>query len=325
MTDSHLRNQLSRRLVGDHMRRVPISLAAVLAVAASATLCVACTRSTEPAERGGDPTVAPVSVADDAGLLDALVAAGVDVDGMPDRLEDLGERSFCGSDTRTHDPAELSDAARCFLDRHIAELDAVYVTTSPTTEGDPITAVYLTGRDGEVAVFTDSTRDVFGSGGWSRDAARRVAVSTSFGTHRIDLVEPSTEALDAPIPEAAGGDAPDSFLERQDLRWCGMEVRTSDQNLEARQCFKDAVERGESAEYVVGQTGDEGERGITWFRSVGPGEAEVIERSLPGAGPASGAPAWQRLRCDRVVYDGAPGDETYLVPRVDDPGSCVEL
>ncbi len=304
------------------MRLVLIS--ASLAVVA--LLGGSCTRSSEPSGPSLGTSPPPRSVAAEAGDLDdALVAAGVDTDAMPGLVAELDDRAFCGSDVRGHDPVERSAAGRCFLDLHIAELDAVYVTTSPTMEGDPITNVIVTGRDGAVSQFTDTTRDAFGSQGWYRTDARRVAVTPSFGSDRIDLVDAGEAALDSSLPDAVDEDPPTWFVDRSPLRWCGMEVRTEDQNLEGRRCLLDAVDRGEPAEYVVGQTGDEGERGITWFRVLGPDVVEVIDRALPGSGPAAGGPpAWRRLRCSAIDFLDEPGSEVDQLPLVDDPGSCAE-
>lgn len=303
------------------MRLVLVS--AFLAVAL--LLGGSCTRSSGPDGTSREPSAPPSSVAaDGADVHAALVAAGVDMDGVPAPLDDLDDRRFCGSDVRDQPPVELSSAARCFLDHHIAELDAVYVTTSPTTEGDPITSVYVTGQDGAVTMFTDTTRDTYGTDGWYRSDARRVAVPRSFGVDRIDLVDPIEADLGAAVPDAVDEDPPTWWLDRAPLRWCGMEVRTEDQNLEARQCWRDAVDRGDPAELVVGQTGDEGERGIHWFRVLGPGVFEVIERTLPGAEPALGPAAWRRLRCSAVTFMDEPGFEVAQLPLADDPGSCIE-
>jgi len=184
--------------------------------------------------------------------------------------------------------------------------------------------VYVAGRDGRVSVFTDMTRDSYGSGEWAREDARRVAVASSLGAARIDLIDLVEVDPDSTLPRSVNEELPGWFIERQPLRWCGMDVRTADQNLEARQCFRDAVERGDPAEYAVGQTGDEGERGIAWFRVLGSDDIEVIERSLPGSGSAApGPPAWRRLRCNQVNFWIESGSEVDLVPCADDPGSCT--
>jgi|GEM_PF-1697595 len=311
---------MGARLVRGTMRSV-----CILTISLALALVVSCTRSNHPADEVGGTSAPPSSIPSDRGDLDdALVAAGVDADRVPERLGDLGDRPFCGSDVRAEGEAGLSQPARCFLDRSLAEVDAVYVTTYPTTEGDPITTVYVAGRDGRVSVFTDMTRDSYGSGEWAREDARRVAVASSLGAARIDLIDLVEVDPDSTLPRSVNEELPGWFIERQPLRWCGMDVRTADQNLEARQCFRDAVERGDPAEYAVGQTGDEGERGIAWFRVLGSDDIEVIERSLPGSGSAApGPPAWRRLRCNQVNFWIESGSEVDLVPCADDPGSCT--
>lgn len=317
------RNQLAAGVVIPGVRTFVVTLAVSIVVLA----CASCAQSDGPSggpDRTSDP-LSSVAANDEGGVRDALAAAGVDVEEAPERLAAVEDWEVCGSDVRDQNDADLSDAARCFLDHHIAELDAVYVSTAPTVEGDPITTVYVSGREGAVTTFTDWSRDAFGSDGWSRENAQRLSVSTSFGIHRIELIEPTAVDVDSPLPKRAGGEAPEWFVDRQPLSWCGMDVRTIDQNFEARQCFADAVEQGVPSEYVVGQTGDEGERGIGWYRVLGPGVFEVIERHLPGSGlEAGGPPAWVRLRCTAVDLVREPGFESALLPRIDDPSSCAE-
>lgn len=298
---------------------ISVSVAVVVMLGAS------CVRSGQTGE-SRDPSAAPRSVAAEKGDLGAaLAAAGVDPARLPFRLGALDGRAFCGSDVRAQGESQQSPAARCFLDRHIAELDGFYVTTYPTTEGDPMTTVFVTGRDGRVATFTDASRDVHGNGGWSRSDGRRVAARASFGATSIELVDPSYGDVepDASLPELVGEVLPGWFEDRAPLRWCGMDVRVEDLNLEARQCLRDAVEVGDPVEYVVGQTGDEGERKITWFRVLGPGSFEVFERHLPRGPPMDGSePAWRRLHCSRIDFLLAPGSQVDLLPLADDPVGC---
>lgn len=274
----------------------------------------ACT-SGDAADPPDDPPAPAPDAEASTELLAALRDAGVDLAGTPGPVLDLDERTFCGSDVRVHGVPDVGVAQRCFLDHHIAESDAVYVTTSPTTEGDPITSVYVTGRNGSVTLFSDTTRDEFGNGGWWRSDARRLAVRSSPDAPTIELLGSTSVELDAALPATVDDPLPDWFRDRDRLRWCGMDVRIEDQSMDARRCFGDAVAAGDPAEYVVGSTGDEGELGIHWYRVLGPGEFEVVTRSLPGAPPTDQAPpSWQRQRCSRIDALHEPGSEVDLLP-----------
>jgi hypothetical protein len=239
------------------------------------------------------------------------------------RAADLGARVV--RDVRALGEGEVSVPARCFLDRHLAELDAVYATTGPTTEGDPITTVFVTGRGGRVATFIDTTRVAFGAGERVRQDARRAVAPTPTGTVDIVVVDSDDADLDAPLPEAVGDGPPEWFVDRQPLRWCGMDVRVEDRAVDARRCLWDAVADGDPAEYAVGQTGDEGERAIRWFRVLGPGSVEVIERDLSGAPPTDQVvPTWRRLRCARIDVISDPGGAGDGLPVIEDPTTCTD-
>ncbi len=63
----------------------------------------------------------------------------------------------------------------CFWNAYLARRPAEFVTTMPTTEGDPITTIYRVLPDGSVEVFIDATRDRWGSGEWSRFVCRTLS------------------------------------------------------------------------------------------------------------------------------------------------------
>lgn len=275
-------------------------------------------------ESGSGETTVPGSTDLDAALADA----GVVPESMPRMLGALDGFEICGSDHRSIPPGEASAAARCFLDRTLAELDAVYVTTGTTVEGDPVTSVYVTGADGKVAAFHDATRDRFGSGEWSRFDARRVAARTSNGSVDLELIDGVEVALDAALPEPVDEEAPEWFTERPVLAWCGMDVEVEDAQFEARTCIRQAIESGTPSEYAIGQHGDEGERSLFWYRVLGPGRIEVVQRQLPGAPPFdTPPPSWARFECGSapVTFLDAPGSPVDAAPRLDTLERCEQL
>lgn len=276
--------------------------------------------------RLGDASEPPGGeVAADDRLIDALGGAGVDVGSLPPPVAELDDRRFCGAEEQEQ-PGEgdMSPAARCFLDHHLAQMDATYVRTSPTIEGDPITTVLVTGGGGSVASFVDSTRDSFGSGAWARYDSARVAVSVSSGVRNIEPVDPVDVELDAELPAEVDEEPPDWFTERPELPWCGMDVRIEDLVLDARECFRDAASRGEPAEYAFGRTDDEGRVRVQWLRVLDTGGIEVIERTLP-AGPSDdpSEAQWRRLRCSGIGFTDEPGTPRHLLPLVEE-ATCTE-
>ncbi len=303
----------------------PVVLLSVLVVALSAS----CGEEGSPRrlpieESGSGETTVPGSADLDAALADA----GVVPESMPRMLGALDGFEICGSDHRSVPPGEASVAARCFLDRTLAELDAVYVTTATTVEGDPVTTVYVTGADGKVAAFHDATRDHFGSGEWSRIDAPRVAARTSDGAVDLALIDGVEVALDAELPAAVDEDAPDWFTDRAVLAWCGMDVGIEDVQFEARTCIRQAIESGTPSEYAIGQHGDEGERGLYWYRVLGQGRIEVVQRLLPGAPPFdTPPPSWARYECGSapVTFLDAPGSAMDAAPRLDTLEGCEQL
>ena len=112
----------------------------------------------------------------DQRLADELVALGVDVDAAPDAVvEHLGE-DFCGvvslNSELEYEPAA---PAACFVDHVEQGPAATVIVDSFTDEGDPVVTVYrFPGAPDAVMVFTDSTRDAFGSGDWSTSSCPSV-------------------------------------------------------------------------------------------------------------------------------------------------------
>ena len=78
-------------------------------------------------------------------------------------------------------------ARACFWRAYEDRRPAEFISSRPTTEGDPITWIYRVLPDGSVEVFIDSTRDTYGSGVWSHARCRTLArqmgggIATDFG------------------------------------------------------------------------------------------------------------------------------------------------
>jgi hypothetical protein len=124
--------------------------------------------TTDTAAQRVDTTLA----ADPPTLIDALGALGVDVDAAPPAAVEPTGATFCGTADRRRVatglrvPDETSGRAmRCFVDHAEADTDADLIEVFTTVEGDPIVVVRRTAA-GTTTMFTDSTRDHFGSGTW---------------------------------------------------------------------------------------------------------------------------------------------------------------
>lgn len=189
-------------------------------------------------------------------LADALTAAGVDVPAAPiDAVLHEGS-TFCGDEETgllgSTSPDIDIDVRRCFLDHHMAALDATFVSVGNTDEGDPIVTVWRTRYDGSVETWTDSTRYPFGSGTWEQVDCGRLtapdrpeAPATAFEC--ADLIEPLVDIEPTPFP--------DQFLNRPQAPQCGYITITPEGDDPAAgriiDCFNTAVANNEPTEAVV--------------------------------------------------------------------------
>ena len=86
----------------------------------------------------------------------------------------------------------------CFWKAYQDRRPAEFISTRPTTEGDPITTIYRVLPGGAVEIFIDSTQDKFGDGRWDRLACRTLAafengsVANDFG--------PDDSCVATPLP-----------------------------------------------------------------------------------------------------------------------------
>lgn len=147
----------------------------LLALGLLSMLLVACgdtdadiSASTDTAAERVDTTLA----ADPPTLIDELAALGVDLDAAPQAAVEPNGATFCGTadlrrvPTGPSAPDETSGRAmRCLVDHAQADTDADLIEMFTTVEGDPIVVVRRTSA-GTTTMFTDSTRDHFGSGTW---------------------------------------------------------------------------------------------------------------------------------------------------------------
>lgn len=264
----------------------------------------------------------------DRGLVKALGAVGVDIDDAPDAVWSADDREFCGLDQLGQDPAVLTSAQRCLVDRALAEVGATYVSVRPSTEGDPLVSVYITGANGSVTVFTDSSRDRFGAtSDWSREDASRFTFGSAGGTVSVSLDRSSPSELNAPLPAGTDDATPRWFSERVIPKWCGIaDSYNQPIDADALRCLRDALHSGDPVEYVVRQSGDEGERGVLWYRVVEPGVVEVTRLDLPGAAPTdTNPPTWTRQRCAGIDVTSARDNASAFSVPVVDSTKCIDL
>ncbi|MHB8890700.1 MAG: hypothetical protein ACYC65_01490 [Candidatus Limnocylindrales bacterium] len=82
----------------------------------------------------------------------------------------------CGVENAGQGGPWNEDGRACFWAAYRGHTPAEFVSTRPTTEGDPITTIYRVLPDGSVEIFIDSTQDRFaGVRGWERLTCRTLA------------------------------------------------------------------------------------------------------------------------------------------------------
>lgn len=265
-------------------------------------------------------------------LATALEELGVSLDVAPADAVTLGDEVLCGVEDLDLEqllaPDGLDDTSRrCFLDRHISGQPAVFVEAFPTTEGDPVVIVWRTRPDGTIEQHVDATRDNFGSGTWQLTMCGRL--TTSSPNHPI-ATQPTLFTCDEASVETVGrlttpsAPVPIWFEQREELPFCGYEIRTTDRDLARRSCFAEAVRAGARAEYAHVLTGDQGLRVASWFRSLGDGTFEIVEWSAGlVAGRLTLPSEWRRWSCTTIVFATDPGGQVDGLPLVNDGGECT--
>ena len=138
------------------------------------------------------PPAPHVTATDQTGLDAAIADLGIDREAAPTEVLQLGDAVFCGyEDNGFSGDEDVQEAARrCFVDRLAKHEPAMLITQRRTEEGGPIATVYVTGRDGTVTAYYDSTRDPFGTMRWDVVACTPFSASDS-GTHlEISCAQP---------------------------------------------------------------------------------------------------------------------------------------
>ncbi len=104
-----------------------------------------------------------------------LAPSGPSLTGAPDEVGGRAPLPYCGAELRTPSMInplpniEISEgASACYEQRVAAGLPAEMIEIFSTIEGDPIVRLLRLLPDGREEVFTDSTRDTFGTQAWSR-------------------------------------------------------------------------------------------------------------------------------------------------------------
>lgn len=308
--------------------------ACVLSLAGVAAFAVIDSRDSDVAVNTGTTPGPSVSSGPTAELRQLLIDLGVDVDRAPPEVLGAGEAQICGSIDTRPDLTAGEVERRCFLDAQLAHVPAVLAELQVTVEGDPVVMVHRTTSTGAYTLSVDYTRDSFGDGNWHTSVCERVttrfpqAVSPVLfmGVDCTDI-EDSPDVTVPPLGPAP--DVPQWFTDRTDLPLCGIDVRIEDNDREHRSCFRQAVEAGSPAEFAYTSTGDEGEMGAFWYRSLGPSDIEVFERRIPAPPQTPRLPgtrsAWVRYACTSAGFLDAPGYEVDLLPHSHAGPDCTRV
>lgn len=122
------------------------------------------------------------SESDDVDLALLLKDLGAAVDSAPEDALTLGDARYCGLDSVGFDPLASGNdpiARTCFTFGAQTAVPSLLVQVQPTVEGDPIVSVFRAKATGEVVVYSDSSQDAFGSGGWTTRTCSGTSVDSS--------------------------------------------------------------------------------------------------------------------------------------------------
>ena len=123
-------------------------------------------------------------------ITSALVDLGAALDTAPTGTTDLNGARFCGVDKGDWNDEFIGGdpiARACFVDGVTRSIASVLVQAGPGVDSGPFVDVLRVGADGTITDFTDSTRDEFGSGGWSTRTCSGVNQRPDFGTNYFIL------------------------------------------------------------------------------------------------------------------------------------------
>jgi hypothetical protein len=110
-------------------------------------------------------------VVDSVAWTGTLGSSGPSPAGTPIAVADRSVLPACGTETWTSPTGPMNLGARaCFINAYRTGQPAEFISTSLTSEGDPITSIYRVLGGGRVEIFIDSSQDRFaGSGrGWEQ-------------------------------------------------------------------------------------------------------------------------------------------------------------
>lgn len=286
--------------------------------AVTSTLAAVSTSPSTTAEPASAPATAGRTEGPSSELVDALTGLGVDEATIPASVLDVPDARLCGVEvfqqSQMGDPARYDESVRrCFFDAHLAGLPAVFATSQPTIEGDPIVRVWRTTASA-VGLWMDSTRDEYGSGTWDSSPALcgRLSAPPGAGPGAAPLDFWCTDVADQRLNAPTWAEVPSWLTQRPALPACGYEFDLEERDLTARTCLHDAIADGRPAEYVVLSTGDEGEIGVSWFRHLPDRTLEVLWLMHEPT------PSWTAYRCTSFAPIAAPGLATDLLPTLRD-------
>jgi hypothetical protein len=130
------------------------------------------------------PSAPEDSDGDTSALISALRSVGSGVGSAPEYAVSPSNAEFCGTADMTQTtgaaaPVDVVATRRCFLDHVTSATAADMVEVNTSVEGDPIVMVWRAVDGGSSVVFTDSTRDAFGSGEWFRQACTSLSTANA--------------------------------------------------------------------------------------------------------------------------------------------------
>ncbi|WP_029430360.1 hypothetical protein [Blastococcus sp. URHD0036] len=151
-----------------------------------------------------------------------------------------------------------------------------------------------------------------------RRLALTAALCLTLAACTDDLVPPASADRD---------DSPSWYGGRSELPSCGIDEPHVDgyRRVEARNCFRAAVEADRPAELSTLQYGDEGESVRAHFRVLGDGRYEIVAEQLPGSLDPSGPQGWVRYECTHFLFIDDPGAELLGQPEMNHGGECTQV
>jgi hypothetical protein len=224
------------------------------------------------------PEPAPVDVTETA-IADA-----------PPGIQEVEYGKYCGEEDRTLGQRAV-EVPECIKTSLAEGAPAWGTITQNTVEGDPIPTTYVARSERDVLVFTDSTKDEFGSQSWIAESCRHLDNGSLF-----------TRKCGRPIE--VDEETPSEFLERETLPDCGrLGINLANFGRgsarfysPAFECFNRALTRGTPAELFARSTSEEGP--VEFYLRAR--ENGTIERFADATRGGTGPRAWYYDECNRL-------------------------